>query len=205
MYYINLFKFGKYRILSYYIIEYKIMEYHKCVLCNEYVSEDKFQLMSKLSKNVWAVNRIKNHNLYLKFIKDCKDLSRKNLYAYMDEYFMNIHAEKFQYFNYIVKNKIMALFKCYRGGSNLFLLMIGCIYSPNSPLKLLSEDLIYDIWSDTYICHYPLYCNIKVTVTRFINDDNKSYGENTNSSCRKCIKELNDKTEELNKLLLEDN
>ena len=98
------------------------MDYLKCQLCCQNKFETKFS-----GRNMWSLNRIKTHRLFIKLINDSKELSIHDFSIYLDEYFVTN-----RFGNNGSKKTIMSLFVCSRGAGNLFLLMYGCLYSPNS-------------------------------------------------------------------------
>ena len=167
------------------------MDYPTCQLCFQTKVETKF-----CGRNPWSRNRIKTHRLFMKLINECKELSGRELSIYLDEYFVknrggnNIHHR----YNSGSKKTIMSLFECSRGAGNLFVLMYGCLYSPNSPLSILSEDVISRIWNRSYIRFYPLCCAIRIKTDKLLF---------TEMNCDKCIEDLAKKTQVLQRFVLD--
>ena len=165
------------------------MEYHKCRLCFQTKVETKYS-----GRNMWSLNRIKTHRLFMKLINDNNELSSRDLSVYLDEYFVtNRGGNNAHRYNSGSKKTIMSLFECSRGAGNLFLLMYGCLYSPNSPLSILSEDVISLIWDRSYIRFYPLYIAIQVKTDRLIFQE---------MNCDKCTEDLAKKTQVLQRFVL---
>ena len=165
------------------------MEYRKCILCTQTKVETKFS-----NRNRWSRNRIKTHRLFMKLINDSKELSSRDLSIYLDKYFVkNRGGNNSHRYNSGSRKTLMSLFKCSRAAGNLFLLMYGCLYSPNSPLSILCDDVISLIWNRSYIRFYPLYSSIKVKTDNFIFKE---------MNCDKCIIDLAKNTQIIQRFVL---